>query len=90
VDGSRAIPRSAHWLAEKAAPPGARRAGQAAQQHRTEELVRSHACFFGSDRSYHEGRQQFVAGSSSSIALAPCLLTSALTSLEATIAEVPW
>jgi putative two-component system hydrogenase maturation factor HypX/HoxX len=28
--------------------------------YRTEELARSHACFFGEDRSYHEARSRFV------------------------------
>jgi putative two-component system hydrogenase maturation factor HypX/HoxX len=28
--------------------------------YRREELARSHACFFGSDRSYHEARHRFV------------------------------
>ena len=28
--------------------------------YRTEELVRSHECFFGDDRSYHEARHRFV------------------------------
>jgi putative two-component system hydrogenase maturation factor HypX/HoxX len=28
--------------------------------YRTEELSRSHKCFFGSDRSYHEARHRFV------------------------------
>ena len=28
--------------------------------YRTEELARSHECFFGEDRSYHEARRRFV------------------------------
>ena len=28
--------------------------------YRTEELARSHECFFGEDRSYHEARSAFV------------------------------
>jgi putative two-component system protein, hydrogenase maturation factor HypX/HoxX len=28
--------------------------------YRTEELARSHECFFGADRSYHEARTRFV------------------------------
>jgi putative two-component system hydrogenase maturation factor HypX/HoxX len=28
--------------------------------YRTEELIRSHECFFGDDRSYHEARHRFV------------------------------
>jgi putative two-component system protein, hydrogenase maturation factor HypX/HoxX len=30
------------------------------QAYREEELARCHACFFGSDRSYHEARRRFV------------------------------
>lgn len=30
------------------------------QAYRTEELARSHRCFFGPDRSYHEARRRFV------------------------------
>jgi putative two-component system hydrogenase maturation factor HypX/HoxX len=29
------------------------------QKYRTEELARSHECFFGPDRSYHEARRRF-------------------------------
>ena len=28
--------------------------------YRSEELARSHECFFGADRSYHEARRRFV------------------------------
>jgi putative two-component system hydrogenase maturation factor HypX/HoxX len=28
--------------------------------YRTEELAKSHECFFGADRSYHEARERFV------------------------------
>ena len=38
----------------------ARRAPQAARAYRAEELARSHRCFFGADRSYHEARHRFV------------------------------
>ena len=30
------------------------------QAYRTEEMARSHRCFFGPDRSYHEARRRFV------------------------------
>jgi putative two-component system protein, hydrogenase maturation factor HypX/HoxX len=30
------------------------------QAYRTEEMVRSHECFFGTDRSYHEARRRFT------------------------------
>jgi putative two-component system hydrogenase maturation factor HypX/HoxX len=49
-----------HWLADK------RRNRQRDEQikplstYRTEELTRSHECFFGPDRAYHEARNRFV------------------------------
>jgi putative two-component system hydrogenase maturation factor HypX/HoxX len=49
-----------HWLADK------RRNRQRDEQikplstYRTEELTRSHECFFGPDRAYHEARMRFV------------------------------
>jgi putative two-component system hydrogenase maturation factor HypX/HoxX len=53
-------PELEHWLEEK------RRRRARDEQHkplslyRTEELARSHECFFGADRSYHEARRRFV------------------------------
>jgi len=38
--------------------------------YRTEELTRSHECFFGADRSYHEARSRFVYKTG-----APCVVT---------------
>ncbi len=38
--------------------------------YRKEELVRSHACFFGPDRSYHEARRRFVHKTG-----APCVVS---------------
>jgi putative two-component system hydrogenase maturation factor HypX/HoxX len=38
--------------------------------YRTEELTRSHECFFGADRSYHEARSRFVHETG-----APCAVT---------------
>jgi putative two-component system hydrogenase maturation factor HypX/HoxX len=40
--------------------------------YRTEELAKSHECFFGPDRSYHEARHGFVHKLG-----APCLVTPA-------------
>ena len=40
--------------------------------YRTEELAKSHECFFGPDRSYHEARHRFVHKLG-----APCLVTPA-------------
>jgi putative two-component system protein, hydrogenase maturation factor HypX/HoxX len=30
------------------------------EAYRAEEMARSHRCFFGPDRSYHEARRRFV------------------------------
>jgi putative two-component system hydrogenase maturation factor HypX/HoxX len=38
--------------------------------YRTQELIRSHECFFGHDRSYHEARHRFVHKLG-----APCMVT---------------
>jgi putative two-component system protein, hydrogenase maturation factor HypX/HoxX len=39
--------------------------------YRTEELVRSHRCFFGDDRSYHDARHRFVHKLGAPCAVAP-------------------
>ena len=39
--------------------------------YRTEELARSHECFFGPDRSYHEARSRFVHKLGAPCAVAP-------------------
>jgi putative two-component system protein, hydrogenase maturation factor HypX/HoxX len=41
------------------------------QAYRREEMARSHQCFFGPDRSYHEARQRFVYKLGSPCFLAP-------------------
>jgi putative two-component system hydrogenase maturation factor HypX/HoxX len=45
--------------------------------YRKEELVRSHACFFGPDRSYHEARRRFVykTGAASVVPTVPATVT---------------
>jgi putative two-component system hydrogenase maturation factor HypX/HoxX len=40
--------------------------------YRAEELARSHECFFGADRRYHEARRRFVYKAG-----APCAVTPA-------------
>ena len=61
----------AHWLQEKRR----RRAGdeqiKPLSVYRTEELARSHECFFGADRSYHEARSRFVHKLGAPCAVAP-------------------
>ena len=44
----------------QATAPRARRAVKPLDAYRDEELARSHECFFGEDRSYHEARRRFV------------------------------
>ena len=39
--------------------------------YRAEELARSHACFFGADRSYHEARRRFVYKTGNPCAVKP-------------------
>ncbi len=39
--------------------------------YRAEELARSHECFFGADRSYHEARRRFVHKTGSPCAVTP-------------------
>ena len=39
--------------------------------YRAEELARSHECFFGADRSYHEARRRFVYKTGNPCAVKP-------------------
>ena len=57
---SRAIPTSATGSSRSvAAAPATSRSSRSAA-YRTEELAKSHECFFGEDRSYHVARTLFV------------------------------
>jgi putative two-component system protein, hydrogenase maturation factor HypX/HoxX len=53
-------PALEHWLAEKRAARALDDARKPLAAYREEELARSHECFFGADRSYHEARRRFV------------------------------
>ena len=53
-------PRHAARLAEKRALRARDEARRPLASYRAAELMRSHACFFGPDRSYHEARRRFV------------------------------
>jgi putative two-component system protein, hydrogenase maturation factor HypX/HoxX len=44
--------------------------------YRTEELAKSHECFFGADRSYHEARHRFVYKLGAPCEVTPALLRS--------------
>ena len=50
----------ARWLEEKRRRRAADEQIKPLSVYRTEELARSHECFFGADRSYHEARSRFV------------------------------
>jgi putative two-component system protein, hydrogenase maturation factor HypX/HoxX len=60
----------ARWLAEKRRRRAVDEQVKPLSVYRTEELARSHECFFGADRSYHEARTRFVYKSG-----APCKVT---------------
>jgi putative two-component system protein, hydrogenase maturation factor HypX/HoxX len=53
-------PDREHWLEEKRRARARDEAVKPLSVYRTEELARSHECFFGPDRSYHEARRRFV------------------------------
>ena len=53
-------PDHAHWLEEKRRARARDEQAKPLSVYRTEELARSHECFFGADRSYHEARTRFV------------------------------
>ena len=48
------------WLAEKKRRRAADEAVKPIAVYRAEEMAKSHECFFGPDRSYHEARRAFV------------------------------
>jgi putative two-component system protein, hydrogenase maturation factor HypX/HoxX len=53
-------PDLGHWLEEKRRRRARDERIKPLGTYRTEELARSHECFFGADRSYHEARRRFV------------------------------
>jgi putative two-component system protein, hydrogenase maturation factor HypX/HoxX len=59
-----------HWLEEKRRARARDEQVKPLSVYRTEELARSHECFFGPDRSYHEARTRFVHKLG-----APCVVT---------------
>jgi putative two-component system hydrogenase maturation factor HypX/HoxX len=64
-------PDRAHWLEEKRRQRARDEAVKPLSVYRTEELARSHECFFGADRSYHEARRRFVYKLGAPCAVAP-------------------
>ena len=50
----------AHWLEEKRRRRARDEQVKPLSVYRTEELARSHECFFGADSPYHEARRRFV------------------------------
>jgi putative two-component system hydrogenase maturation factor HypX/HoxX len=53
-------PDLGHWLEEKRQRRARDEQIKPLSAYRTEELAKSHECFFGADRSYHEARRRFV------------------------------
>src|SRR3954462_12675343 len=49
-----------HWLPEEGQARARDEQIKPLSVYRTEELSRSHECFFGADRRYHEARRRFV------------------------------
>jgi len=66
-------PDREHWLEEKRRARARDEAVKPLSVYRTEELARSHECFFGSDRSYHEARRRFVYKLGAPCAVAPAV-----------------
>jgi putative two-component system protein, hydrogenase maturation factor HypX/HoxX len=61
----------AHWLQQKRSRRAQDERAKPLSVYRTEELARSHECFFGPDRSYHEARRRFVYKLGAVCAVAP-------------------
>ncbi|HEY3187464.1 MAG TPA: enoyl-CoA hydratase/isomerase family protein, partial [Solirubrobacteraceae bacterium] len=61
-----------HWLASKRRRRARDEQIKPLSMYRKQELARSHECFFGEDRSYHEARRRFVYKLG-----APCAVTAA-------------
>jgi putative two-component system hydrogenase maturation factor HypX/HoxX len=53
-------PDMGHWLEEKRRRRARDEQIKPLSAYRTEEMAKSHECFFGSNRSYHEARRRFV------------------------------
>ncbi len=53
-------PDAGHWLEQKRRARARDEQLKPLSTYRTEELAKSHECFFGEDRSYHEARTRFV------------------------------
>jgi putative two-component system hydrogenase maturation factor HypX/HoxX len=64
-------PRMARWLADKRRRRVADERVKPLDAYRREELARSHECFFGPDRRYHEARHRFVHKLGAPCAVAP-------------------
>jgi putative two-component system protein, hydrogenase maturation factor HypX/HoxX len=53
-------PDLGHWLQDKRLRRARDEQIKPLSRYRSEELARSHECFFGADRAYHEARRRFV------------------------------
>jgi putative two-component system protein, hydrogenase maturation factor HypX/HoxX len=59
------------WMEEKRRRRAADERTKPLEAYRGEEMARSHVCFFGTDRSYHEARMRFVYKLGAPCAVAP-------------------
>jgi putative two-component system hydrogenase maturation factor HypX/HoxX len=73
-------PDAPHWLETKRRDRARDEQVKPLAAYRTEEMAKSHECFFGEDRSYHEARKLFVYKTG-----APCKV--ALPAAERTLTE---
>jgi putative two-component system protein, hydrogenase maturation factor HypX/HoxX len=71
-----------HWLEQKRRERARDEQVKPLAAYRTEEMARSHECFFGEDRSYHVARSLFVHKTG-----APCTVQAAAPEPELTEAQ---
>jgi putative two-component system hydrogenase maturation factor HypX/HoxX len=64
-------PDAGHWLEQKRAARVRDEQIKPLSTYRTEELAKSHECFFGEDRSYHVARSLFVYKTGAPCKVAP-------------------
>jgi putative two-component system hydrogenase maturation factor HypX/HoxX len=78
----------ARWLEEKRRRRAADEAVKPLSVYRTEELARSHECFFGDDRSYHEARSRFVYKTGAPCKVTPPVEQDAMALLRSSVGQV--
>src|SRR5919108_2799515 len=73
------------WLEEKRRRRARDEQVKPLSVYRSEELARSHECFFGADRSYHEARSRFVYKTGAPCAVTPPAAADALDLLRSAV-----